>query len=1111
MAATIEILAGIAGSGKTSRLLELYRAALRESQSAGRLGQTLWLTPGARVRNALLERLCDDAMPVVFSPNVMTFRDFADRILRAGSESITPVCPTMQRVLLRRIVERLAERKELPHFGPIAGTSGFLDLVGAFISELKRSETWPEVFTAACERRTLRPADRELTAIYRDYQAALVKSEVYDSEGRFWSACQALQRGEWGPFAELSLVVVDGFTDFTHTQHDILKLLARRAGRLLVSLLDEKPLTRPDLFAKSQTVLEKFAESGPVTVTFADAGIRPRENVPPALGQVTRSLFVNPHSVQRAASAKEIEIVEAAGQAGEVKWLAARIKTLLQSGTSPDEIVVAFRDLTDYRELIDETFRDAAIPFACDGGMPLDRIPLCRALVQVLQLELEDWPFRKLLAVLDSSFFRPKWSEVAGGQAIRAAAAVLRRLRLGGGREQILQRLENACRVEGPEPADAGRGAGRLLPKFVIERALRLLQRLSRATLALRAPHDPAGWAKTVGAIFSELGFMDEPDPGSDPFAFRQPSAREIRDRIEAMLFEGARAEASFEGGPRKRSLGEFLPELADLLQQEAAGGGLLEAGRVRVLPAEQVRNLDVPHLFLAGLSERSFPRRQTDDCLYSEAQRQELNRLGLSLAHRDLRSREEMLMFYGVVTRARRSLVLTYPIVSTEGEPLSASPYVTALTDLFEKNAIPRHLEEQLDPVPPDERLLSPADARVRGMADALENRPGLLRAVCELPGSMPMVSNLLAAIEMQANRFDRHGFTRFEGLLENPDNREWLARRFSREHEFSATQLEAYAVCPFAFLLSQVVKVEPLASVAVETEHDVRGTLVHAVLAELHRQLVSEGKEQGAGPATGQQIVERFHDILKQKLGERPPASDLRQALVEIEERLLAEWGTAYGTQWEAYLAGFSGSGDPGRALLPARLETAFGRTGSGRDATGGLEPLVIGSGEQEVRIGGRIDRIDVGRIDGEPTFAIIDYKTGRTRTDTIEEIQAGRRLQLALYALATLRLGLAGADSVLWQMGYWHIKDQGFTAGLKAKKRGANGHERLETAVWDSLAATLDEVVPRLAAGIRAGKFPVVNSDRYCTGWCPYRTVCRVTQIRAVEESLEKTWTG
>src|SRR5204863_6677849 len=142
------------------------------------------------------------------------------------------------------------------------------------------------------------------------------------------------------------------------------------------------------------------------------------------------------------------------------------------------------------------------------------------------------------------------------------------------------------------------------------------------------------------------------------------------------------------------------------------------------------------------------------------------------------------------------------------------------------------------------------------------------------------------------QASRFDRHGFTRFEGMLENPDNREWLARRFSHEHEFSATQLEAYAVCPFAFLLSQVVKVEPLASVAVETEHDVRGTLVHAILAELHRQLVVEG-EAGAGSATGEQIVERFHEILKQKLGERPPASDLRQALVEIEERLLAEWG--------------------------------------------------------------------------------------------------------------------------------------------------------------------------------------------------------------------------
>lgn len=42
------------------------------------------------------------------------------------------------------------------------------------------------------------------------------------------------------------------------------------------------------------------------------------------------------------------------------------------------------------------------------------------------------------------------------------------------------------------------------------------------------------------------------------------------------------------------------------------------------------------------------------------------------------------MLLFYSIVTRARHTLTLSYPAVSLDGQPLSASPYLTAFQDLF-------------------------------------------------------------------------------------------------------------------------------------------------------------------------------------------------------------------------------------------------------------------------------------------------------------------------------------------------------------------------------------------------------------------------------------------
>src|SRR5262249_36039835 len=139
--------------------------------------------------------------------------------------------------------------------------------------------------------------------------------------------------------------------------------------------------------------------------------------------------------------------------------------------------------------------------------------------------------------------------------------------------------------------------------------------------------------------------------------------------------------------------------------------------------------------------------------------------------------------------------------------------------------------LEEQLDPVPRLDRIISIADARVRGMSEALAGRADLLRTVCEDSRSAEAARNCLAAIEMKVRRFHAAGFSSYEGRLENPRHIEELAERFSREREFSATQLEAYAVCPFRFLMSHVLKIEPLSAPDVDTDLASRGILVHAI----------------------------------------------------------------------------------------------------------------------------------------------------------------------------------------------------------------------------------------------------------------------------------------
>ncbi len=362
-----------------------------------------------------------------------------------------------------------------------------------------------------------------------------------------------------------------------------------------------------------------------------------------------------------------------------------------------------------------------------------------------------------------------------------------------------------------------------------------------------------------------------------------------------------------------------------------------------------------------------------------------------------------------------------------------------------------------------------------------------------------------------MNVQRFHTAGFTKFEGRLENPRNIELLAQRFSSEHEFSATQLEAYARCPFRFLMSQVLALEPPVAPDIDTDFGRRGTLVHDVLAELHRALFEARETAGAQPEIppGEEIAADFQKLLGEKLGRRAPASQVHAALQQIEQRLLAEWGIVYGRQWDEYVAGLPRDGDS--PPLPSRFETAFGSTTRGEAATASdSKPLVFGTGPAAVRVGGRIDRIDVGRVGGQTIFTVIDYKTGRRASPKYDTLESGRKLQLVLYTLAAIRLELVGAEAHPWQLGYWHIRETGFNSDARGK-RAKEGEPLppVEAAVWDSLVEKLEYIIPRLAKGIRSGQFPVYNADPTCTAGCPYNTVCRVAQIRALPDEMQKVW--
>jgi ATP-dependent helicase/DNAse subunit B len=1100
-ATRIELITGPAGAGKTDRCLASYRDALRRALGTGRPAAVLWISPTELSRRAVLAALCDDTLPVAFAPNVETFASLSTRILEFSP--VRSLDPAVKRRVLRNLIDEQNRAGRLGGFAAIAETGGFLDLVDAFISELKRAEIWPEEFAAVCRTIGDREKDRVLAELYERYQQRLHDTGLYDDEGKFWSARDVLSREGLGPFADRELIVADGFTDFTRTQREMIALLAAGCGSLLITLPLETPLNRSDLFAKSQDALQQLTST---LQMVGDVAVVPASQVPsensgtlPAMRHISRELFRNPRDVAQSAEAGEIRVLAVTGANAEVDVVAYRVKSLLRDGTEPADVIVAVRSLDDAADLWRARFTAAGIPFWCSAGAPLLREPIVRSLLEVLRLELEDWPFERLKAVLLSNYFRPRWKLKDMPSRVSALLMFLRK-----------QKLHKHRRI-----------MGNVLKRLAEQRAAEreLFQRLDTALKPLRTETDFAGWVDRLTALCGELGISplsrdsDQPAGASPRFAIdrQEPGAsahrlmeafksrlnesidnrdRDAWERLKRVLYDAVRAAHIAGTDDGKLSLAEFADAAVELLQSQELQAPKDRQGRVWIVEADQVRNLDVPHLFLAGLTEQSFPRVRGDDCLYLERERREFHRHGLDIRHRSSQSQDEMLLFYGIVTRARKSLTLSYAEVGSNGQPLFCSSFVTSLMQLFEPDALSIEPVGGLDPVPQTQHILTPADWRAVAVDELQSGRPALFRAFAE--ANSPTAGGILSGVDANAARFATVGWTAYDGELRRAAIRKNLGTHYSDDYQFSASQLESYASCRFRFFLESVLHVEPLESPAVATDHMERGNLVHGALADLYRELHDD-----ADLAAG------FRLRIEERFKGRVSNTELAAALTEIERRLVSDWGDAYAAQAAAYQNEIGDGWE--QPPQPVHLELPFGNP-PGTDETDAEHGYAtFGAQTSATRIRGRIDRIDVGVADGRTVFNIIDYKTGKPPRFSLDDVKSGTALQLALYTLAVVRLGVVAADARPFQMGYWCLRETGFTPGMKAGRKGVAA---LDDAVLAELESTLDELIPRLAAGIRSGHFPVDSDDPHCTDRCPYRTVCRITQLRPIRERLQKT---
>lgn len=978
----------------------------------------LVVVPTQLRKSRVERRLCDAQGGVLLGPRVATLRHLAPGLLAAAGDRRAVLTPLAERLLA------LAAAGDSGLVGGAGPASGAGRAAARLIAELRGGEVAPSDLRAAAARESGRVAKR-LEAAARalaGYEERLEALGALDAAGALRAAAGAAGRGAVSEETrDLGLLVLEGFLPATPAALDLGVALATRARRVLarVPALPEEPRRSApaEPWLRRIESLHELSVRRDIRVQF------------PATGTIARGRVVR---------------LPAPGDAEQCDAAARFAASLLDDGFEPGDVAVFAPPRL--LERLPTAFGRLGVPVAVFLTRPLGGHPLVRDLRAALG--------------------------AAGAIDRTAVEALLASPYLGAAvpppRLRFL--LDRAGALEGRgDPEDRLRGRARLLSgsgRWGGER--RALARLADAVRDLRRSLAPLAtsatasqWVARLRAFIDRTGARRRAARGAPDLARRDLDAlsrlEEVLDELAAAVSGTGRA-----GEPMSREEFAALFDVAVDLTGLPVGQSP-SAGAVEAWPTEEAPGLAARAAIVMGAERGAWPEPPRVDALLGNAGREALD------AHLERRAlptafhRQSEAEFRGWSALAAGSDVLA--VAWTSGpDRQGPAPIAAHALDLAGAEELWLALDPTLE--------------STRGAAEALRAAARLSAA-----GQAELAGQALAGWPDLAERAIDAGE---RGRMERERRDSWAAGlpspsagqippslpafAASLPVEWSATDLETFAACPYRFLLRTAGVREPDGA-DLDMEPRDEGAMVHAILEAF----VRSRRDRGAWPLAGDEadreearriaadVVSRFE--AEGRVGDPSTWAGRREAVLMRLDRFV-----------EAEARAVDG-------LRPVLLEYAFGGR-SGRPA------FAIPAPGGDVLLQGRIDRVDAD----DQRLLVVDYKNSRSSGDARERLSdeelGTSSFQAPIYLLAAAR-ELPGRSELSATYSLLRSGERVAPWTIAPGDPFLAQDEKCRAEIRAFGGRTLADGVVAAVGRIRSGAMPVAPRD--CTG-CPYGAVCR-----------------
>lgn len=944
---------------------------------------------------------------------------FANKILNInGYIDFAEINRRSQELVVQELIEYLAAKDKLEYFGALAKKQGFVKAMTSLVGQLSRTGVTETDLVRILESwgRSGHQGqkDGEIAQLYALYRQYLKNRNWFDLEGKYRLAIWVLQKEKvrlpW------SSVYFSDFYTFDNLQLEFLRELSQHC-QVAIGISYEK--NNPACAAVEPTYndLQDFCQ-----VEFG--GVEPC-----------------------ALADENVRIAGFTSREDEIRWVLTEVKQSLLQGAAPKDFLLVVRDMKGYtglRSIADEY----GIPVSVADTASLAVQPLaelCRLLLAAAAgsrqgaeayLRLLGSGMGRILFTADMEAVQDLQREYYFTSRSHVRGVLIEKLAEQAG-DSFLQKLDSFIDAV-PYKATLGE-YGQQLTELL--QSLELEQRL--------------------GALYKEKKISME----------GLSSTLQARDGLISCIKQLVQDYTSC--GKDKESL--LLSRFQELLQEAVAQVELvLHPGRedgVLITEVISAQGLAPKHVYLLGLREGEFPCAGNENWIYNDKERGELRGLGIEMPDTYMSFKEDAYFFATAVAVARESLTATY----YEEDGIGASQYIEELVRLYPALQVVAFSEKPIKYL--HDLVKDHSMIRVQELAN---KKPASIEEYAhygrELSTAFALVNYDEMAIAMSVVDSYRKKF----GGLGDPylgvfhDEKLQQAIRKQVGSSFSASALETYAACPFAYLGERVWLQDEFAPKEDAVNPADEGSLLHAVLAAFMEPYLGKKLTNKPIEALEQELEQVFRQLCLEYVeqgiiidsvlweAEQPRLLNLLRRWLRYEYAEQKSWQhyTPCATEWDFS----SQNGKP----LQLRLDDG-----------------------SNISLRGRIDRID---SDGEKLF-ITDYK--RSSAPAGADVEKGFDLQLPLYLLAAANQ-YAGGKPVAG--GSYYVLKEGKRKSAFLLESVGNPdmkYKPLASGInegWESFAKYSEGLIKGYAKGIYSGDF-AVKPRKKCSDYCPMRNICRI----------------